>query len=198
MDLAAVDRTTDDVRPGLTDVPSRMGLGLARVPFAAPGQEKGDQQPEARGHGDRGGIGVLAVVQPHRHHPQRVRHQFGRARAHVAVPCHPIHGTMQAFVQPAAQEGRVFAELHAGDADALEARRMRQRADAAGERGMTGIPRTTVSRSVSLYGLSVVNITFADGTDNLFARQEVFNRLGDLGLPDGVAPSVSPLSSPSQ
>lgn len=65
------------------------------------------------------------------------------------------------------------------------------------ERGMTGIPRTTVSRSVSLYGLSVVNITFADGTDNLFARQEVFNRLGDLGLPDGVAPSVSPLSSPS-
>ncbi|MGN6381442.1 MAG: efflux RND transporter permease subunit [Dyella sp.] len=65
------------------------------------------------------------------------------------------------------------------------------------ERGMTGIPRATVTRSISLYGLSVVNITFADGTDNHVARQAVFNRLGDLGLPDGVAPSVSPLSSPS-
>ncbi|WP_404630148.1 efflux RND transporter permease subunit [Dyella ginsengisoli] len=65
------------------------------------------------------------------------------------------------------------------------------------ERGMTGIPRTTVTRSISLYGLSVVNITFADGTDNHVARQAVFNRMGDLGLPDGVAPSVSPLSSPS-
>lgn len=65
------------------------------------------------------------------------------------------------------------------------------------ERGMTGIPRTTVTRSISLYGLSVVNITFADGTDNHVARQAVFNRMGDLGLPDGVTPSVSPLSSPS-
>lgn len=65
------------------------------------------------------------------------------------------------------------------------------------ERGMTGIPRTAVTRSISLYGLSVVDITFADGTDKYFARQEVFNRMGDLGLPDGVTPSVSPMSSPS-
>ncbi|MBU6247278.1 MAG: CusA/CzcA family heavy metal efflux RND transporter [Xanthomonadaceae bacterium] len=65
------------------------------------------------------------------------------------------------------------------------------------ERGMTGIPRTAVTRSISLYGLSVVDITFADGTDKYFARQEVFNRLGGLSLPDGVAPSVSPMSSPS-
>ncbi|MGA0586779.1 efflux RND transporter permease subunit [Dyella sp. KRB-257] len=65
------------------------------------------------------------------------------------------------------------------------------------ERGMTGIPHTTVTRSISLYGLSVVNITFADGTDNHVARQAVFNRLGGLSLPGGVAPSVSPLSSPS-
>ncbi len=65
------------------------------------------------------------------------------------------------------------------------------------ELGMTGIPKTTNTRSVSLYGLSDVVITFQDGTDNNFARQEVFNRLGDLDLPDGVKPSVSPLSSPS-
>jgi cobalt-zinc-cadmium resistance protein CzcA len=65
------------------------------------------------------------------------------------------------------------------------------------EQGMTGIPKTTTTRSISLYGLSDLTINFAGGTDNNFARQEVFNRLGDLDLPDGVKPSVSPLSSPS-
>jgi cobalt-zinc-cadmium resistance protein CzcA len=65
------------------------------------------------------------------------------------------------------------------------------------ERGMTGIPKTDNVRSISLYGLSVVTLTFDIGTDNYFARQQVFNRLGDLELPDGVKPSVSPLSSPS-
>lgn len=65
------------------------------------------------------------------------------------------------------------------------------------EQGMTGIAKTDNTRSISLYGLSVVTLTFENGTDNYFARQQVFNRLGDLSLPDGVTPSVSPLSSPS-
>ena len=65
------------------------------------------------------------------------------------------------------------------------------------ELGMNGVPKTTTARSVSLYGLSVVTLTFFDGTDHNFARQEVFNRMGDLTLPSGVTPSVSPLSSPS-
>jgi cobalt-zinc-cadmium resistance protein CzcA len=65
------------------------------------------------------------------------------------------------------------------------------------EQGLTGIPKTDNVRSISLYGLSVVTLTFDNGTDNYFARQQVFNRLGDLELPNGVRPSVSPLSSPS-
>ncbi|HET7569193.1 MAG TPA: CusA/CzcA family heavy metal efflux RND transporter [Gammaproteobacteria bacterium] len=65
------------------------------------------------------------------------------------------------------------------------------------ERGMSGIPKLSVKRSVSLYGLSDVTLTFSDGTDNYFARQQVFNRLGDLDLPAGVSPSVSPLTAPS-
>ncbi|HEY8011877.1 MAG TPA: CusA/CzcA family heavy metal efflux RND transporter [Rudaea sp.] len=65
------------------------------------------------------------------------------------------------------------------------------------ERGMSGIPRTTTMRSISLYGLSDVILTFGDGTDNYFARQQVFNRLGDISLPSGVTPSVSPLTAPS-
>jgi cobalt-zinc-cadmium resistance protein CzcA len=65
------------------------------------------------------------------------------------------------------------------------------------ELGMNGVPRTANARSISLYGLSDVILTFNDGTDKYFARQEVFNRLAGLGLPTGVTPSVSPLSSPS-
>lgn len=65
------------------------------------------------------------------------------------------------------------------------------------ELGMNGMPKTTTTRSISLYGLSHVVITFQNGTDNNFARQEVFNRLGSLSLPSGATPSVSPLASPS-
>jgi len=65
------------------------------------------------------------------------------------------------------------------------------------ELGMNGVPKTTTTRSISLYGLSDVILTYETGTDNNFARQEVFNRLGDLTLPSGVTPSVSPLSAPS-
>jgi heavy metal efflux system protein len=62
---------------------------------------------------------------------------------------------------------------------------------------MNGIPRMIMLRSISLYGLSDVIMTFRNGTDNYFARERVFNRIPDLSLPDGVTPSVSPLFSPS-
>jgi cobalt-zinc-cadmium resistance protein CzcA len=65
------------------------------------------------------------------------------------------------------------------------------------EREMNGIPRMTTIRSISLYGLSDVILTFQNNTDNYFARQQVFNRLPGLSLPNGVAPSVAPQSSPS-
>ena len=64
------------------------------------------------------------------------------------------------------------------------------------EIGMNGIPKLAVSRSISLYGLSDVILTFRNGTNNYFARQRVFNRLAGLDLPAGVTPSISPLSSP--
>jgi heavy metal efflux system protein len=65
------------------------------------------------------------------------------------------------------------------------------------EKEMNGIPRLTTIRSISLYGLSDVILTYENGTDNYFARQEVFNRLPDVSLPSAVAPSVAPLSAPS-
>jgi cobalt-zinc-cadmium resistance protein CzcA len=65
------------------------------------------------------------------------------------------------------------------------------------ENGMNGLPKLKVLRSISLYGLSDVRLTFEDGTDNYFARQQAFERLGDLELPEGITPSISPLTSPS-
>ncbi len=65
------------------------------------------------------------------------------------------------------------------------------------EKEMNGIPQMTTIRSISLYGLSDVILTFRNGTDNYFARQQAFNRLGELSLPSGIAPTLSPLSAPS-
>jgi cobalt-zinc-cadmium resistance protein CzcA len=62
---------------------------------------------------------------------------------------------------------------------------------------MNGVPHMTVMRSISLYGLSDVILTFEDNTDDYFARQIVFERLGQATLPAGITPSMSPLFSPS-
>ncbi len=62
---------------------------------------------------------------------------------------------------------------------------------------MNGIPKLMTVRSMSLYGLSDVRLTFSDGTDNYFARQRVFEHIAGLSLPTGVMPSVAPLFSPS-
>jgi len=62
---------------------------------------------------------------------------------------------------------------------------------------MNGVPHMRVMRSISLYGLSDVIMTFEEGTDNYFARQVVFERIADVTLPQGITPSMAPLSSPS-
>jgi len=65
------------------------------------------------------------------------------------------------------------------------------------ELAMNGVPNMVVMRSITLYGLSDVRLTFEDSVDPYFARQVVFERLSDAQLPTGVAPSLAPLFSPS-
>src|SRR5579862_5405929 len=62
---------------------------------------------------------------------------------------------------------------------------------------VSGAPKMVVMRSISLYGLSDIRLTFEDTTDDYFARQIIFERLGDAQLPTGVTPSLAPLFSPS-
>ncbi len=63
------------------------------------------------------------------------------------------------------------------------------------EREMNGVARLTQLRSVSISGLSVVTVTFADGTDDYFARQQVLEKLQNVTLPAGVTPTLAPLTS---
>jgi heavy metal efflux system protein len=65
------------------------------------------------------------------------------------------------------------------------------------ELAMNGAPNLAVMRSISLYGLSDVRLTFQENVDPYFARQVVFERLSDAQLPTGVTPSMAPLFSPS-
>ena len=62
---------------------------------------------------------------------------------------------------------------------------------------MNGIPKLDALRSVSLYGLSSITMNFAYDTDPYFARAQAFERIPNAEVPEGVAPGMSPLFSPS-
>ena len=62
---------------------------------------------------------------------------------------------------------------------------------------MNGIPKLEALRSISLYGLSSVQMNFEYGADPYFVREQAFERVGNASLPTGLQPSLSPLFSPS-
>ena len=66
------------------------------------------------------------------------------------------------------------------------------------ETAMSGLPNVKEVRSVSNFGLSIVNVYFKDGTDVYFARQVVGERLPEAseGIPEGFGtPKMGPISS---
>jgi cobalt-zinc-cadmium resistance protein CzcA len=64
------------------------------------------------------------------------------------------------------------------------------------EKELNGVPLLTRMRSVSIYGLSMVVLTFEDGTDNYFARGQVAERLRQVEVPDDAKPALGPLYTP--
>ncbi|HEY4363726.1 MAG TPA: CusA/CzcA family heavy metal efflux RND transporter [Bryobacteraceae bacterium] len=62
---------------------------------------------------------------------------------------------------------------------------------------MNGIPKVEALRSISLYGLSAIEMNFEYSTDPYFAREQAFERIPNATLPMGVTPGISPLFSPS-
>jgi cobalt-zinc-cadmium resistance protein CzcA len=64
------------------------------------------------------------------------------------------------------------------------------------ELAMGGMPGLEGIRSASMFGLSVVIVTFRDGTDIYFARQLINERLGTVSVPPGVErPEMGPVST---
>ncbi len=64
------------------------------------------------------------------------------------------------------------------------------------ERALNGTPGLSRLRSLSLFGLSFVTLTFNDGVDALAARAQVLERLRGAELPEGVSPELGPLATP--
>ena len=62
------------------------------------------------------------------------------------------------------------------------------------ERALNNTPFVISRRSRTIFGLSVVELTFEDGTNDYLARQLVLERVQAAQLPEGVTPSLGPLS----
>src|SRR5262250_1246650 len=62
------------------------------------------------------------------------------------------------------------------------------------ERALNNTPYVIGRRSRTIFGLSVVELTFEDGTNDYLARQLVLERMQSAQLPDGVTPTLGPLS----
>ena len=65
------------------------------------------------------------------------------------------------------------------------------------ETALAGIPGLETTRSISRNGFSQVTAIFDDSTDIYFDRQQVAERLNQIGgdLPNGVQPSMGPVST---
>lgn len=63
------------------------------------------------------------------------------------------------------------------------------------ERALNNVPQVLDRRSRTIFGLAVVQLTFEDGTNDYFARQQVIERLSAVELPEGVTPELAPLTT---
>lgn len=75
------------------------------------------------------------------------------------------------------------------------AEEVEQQVTVAIERALQNTPNVLDRRSRTIFGLGVVQLTFKDGTNDYFARQQVIERLATAELPDGVEVELAPLST---
>src|SRR5271169_4176619 len=65
------------------------------------------------------------------------------------------------------------------------------------ETQLNGLPHLTHLRSISLSGLSFINVIFDDESENLVNREQVFERLAQVNLPANLNPQLGPDFSPT-
>jgi cobalt-zinc-cadmium resistance protein CzcA len=64
------------------------------------------------------------------------------------------------------------------------------------ERILNGVPKITNRRSKTIFGLSVIYLTFEDGVNDYWARSRVLEKLPEADFPEGVTPRLAPLTGP--
>ena len=64
------------------------------------------------------------------------------------------------------------------------------------ERALNGTPGMLQMRSQSLFGLSLVTLTFHDGVDSFHSRTQITERLASAELPETVQPRLAPDYTP--
>jgi cobalt-zinc-cadmium resistance protein CzcA len=99
--------------------------------------------------------------------------------------------TVEAFPDPTDTQVQIITLYPGQPAEEVE-----RRVSIPLERAMNDTPNMIRQRSVSLFGLSMVTMNFADGTDPMLARQNVNERIGDADLPNGVQAGMAPLATP--
>ncbi len=100
---------------------------------------------------------------------------------------------VDAFPDPSPSLVQVFTET-----DGLSPEEVERYVTFPVETAMAGLPNVEEVRSVSNFGLSIVNIYFEDGTDVYFARQVVGERLAEASeaIPEGFGtPKMGPIST---
>ena len=65
------------------------------------------------------------------------------------------------------------------------------------ERGLGNTPGLVSMRSSSNFGLSLITLVFADGTEDYWERQRVTEHISQVSLPPNVTPGLDPVSGPS-
>ncbi len=64
------------------------------------------------------------------------------------------------------------------------------------ERALNSVPRVISRRSRTIFGLSVIQLSFEDGVDDFYARQVVIEKLATAEVPEEVSPELAPLTTP--
>src|SRR5437763_2560743 len=99
--------------------------------------------------------------------------------------------TIEAFPDPTDTQVQVITVYPGQPSEEVE-----RRVSIPLERALNGVPGLFRLRSVSLFGLSMVTLTFEDGVEPLVARQQITERIPDANLPAGISPDLGPLATP--
>ncbi|HET9990457.1 MAG TPA: efflux RND transporter permease subunit [Kofleriaceae bacterium] len=99
--------------------------------------------------------------------------------------------TIEAFPDPTDTQVQIITIYEGQPSEEVE-----RRVSIPLERALNGVPGLYRLRSISLFGLSLVTLTFEDGVEPLVARQQITERIPDANLPTGITPDLGPLATP--